>query len=99
MMRDELREEIKLILAITRTCGIDGYDATDKVLAIFDRYEREQWRMDIPTWEPSREILVEHVDGTCMSMYTTWNANQEEPWPWPDLTGRWRELPPGPGEG
>lgn len=107
MTREDLERQVSGIciaasLPITFGGAIVSAEATRQILALFDRYEDEQWR---PVTEPPterQEVLIadEMKDGQwCICMYYSFTPGNH----WPPLdrfTGRWRAvaLPPGPGE-
>lgn len=97
MTRKELKAELR------EACK--GYIDADDILALFDRYEREQWRPG--GWPPndthSKLVIGGEGDGRWYSL--AYCVLGGDGWihtsgvPMPQRVEFWRELPPGPGEG
>ena len=94
-IREELFREIKQRIDIDEGKGHPADWTAKHILALFDRYEREQWSKagEAPTGI-SREVLV-HDDREAR-----YQPSIELFWPGRSWNSHWRfrELPPGPVE-
>ena len=86
MTREELKLSIELEIA---SAVLQGRGAADNILALFDRYEEEQWSKpgEVPTGGPRRVLVC--ADRVVFDMYWIDTAAWGVSW-------RFRELPAPP---
>lgn len=93
MMREDLRD------VLTAKLGREG---ATFAMALFDCYEREQWRPCSTPPDSARDVLVRDADGsTRVGAYSCgrWRVDGVKG-SFSVMDGScWCELPPGPGEG
>lgn len=104
MTREELHTEVATLTGeiVGMVSDLSPFDWKSKaeidkeILALFDRYEREQWQSEPPT-EHQEVLICEAIEDGQRYFSTFHDYNPGEYWPpLKRLTGRWRkvELPP-----